>query len=66
MNKRFRVGFSFAGEKRAFVAEVAEILAKQFGREDILYDKYHEAEFARADLAFHLPKLSGEDVDLVV
>ncbi|MFN7741575.1 MAG: hypothetical protein ACK5RA_15195 [Cyanobacteriota bacterium] len=66
MNKRFRVGFSFAGEKRAFVAEVAEILAQQFGREDILYDKYHEAEFARADLAFHLPKLYGEDVDLVV
>jgi len=66
MSKRFRVGFSFAGEKRAFVAEVAEILAQQFGHEGILYDKYHEAEFARADLAFHLPGLYGKDVDLVV
>ena len=66
MSKRFRVGFTFAGEKRAFVAEVAENLAQQFGREDILYDKYHEAEFARADLAFHLPKLYGKEVELVV
>ena len=66
MSKRFRVGFSFAGEKRAFVAEVADILARQFGRDGILYDKYHEAEFATADLAFHLPKLYGVDVDLVV
>jgi hypothetical protein len=66
MGKRFRVGFSFAGEKRAFVVEVAEILAQQFGRDGILYDKYHEAEFARADLAFHLPDLYGKEVDLVV
>lgn len=66
MVKRFRIGFSFAGEKRAFVAQVAEILARQFGRDGILYDKYHEAEFARADLAFHLPELYGVDVDLVV
>jgi hypothetical protein len=66
MGKRFRVGFSFAGEKRAFVVEVAEILAQQFGRNGILYDKYHEAEFARADLAFHLPDLYGKEVDLVV
>ena len=66
MSKRFRVGFSFAGEKRAFVAEAAEILARQFGHDSILYDRYHEAEFATADLAFHLPKLYGADVDLVV
>jgi hypothetical protein len=66
MIKRFRVGFSFAGEKRGFVAKVAEILARLFGRDGILYDKYHEAEFATADLAFYLPKLYGVDVDLVV
>jgi hypothetical protein len=66
MSKRFRVGFSFAGEKRAFVAEVAEILAQQFGRDCILYDKYHEAEFARPGLGFYLPGLYGTEVDLVV
>jgi hypothetical protein len=54
MSKRFRVAFSFAGQKRTFVAEVADMLAQQFGREAILYDKFHEAEFSRPNLAFHL------------
>lgn len=66
MSKRFRVGFSFAGEKREFVAEAAEILAKQLGRDVILYDKYHEAEFAHANLGFDLPGLYEKEVDLVV
>ena len=48
--KRFRIAFSFAGEKRDFVAQVAAILAKRFGEAAILYDKYHEAEFSRGDL----------------
>ena len=48
--RRFRVAFSFAGEKRDFVAQVAAILAKKFSPKEILYDKYNEAEFARARL----------------
>ncbi len=66
MNKRFRIAFSFAGEKRAFVAEVANILAKRFGKDHILYDKYHEAEFARSDLALYLSSLYHVDSDLIV
>ena len=62
--KRFRIAFSFAGEKRDFVAEVAEILAKKFRK--ILYDKYHEAEFARYNLGIYLPKLYRDESDLVV
>lgn len=65
-DKRFRIAFSFAGEKRDFVAEVAAILAKQFGQEKILYDHYHKAEFAKARLGRSLPKLYHEDSDLVV
>jgi tetratricopeptide (TPR) repeat protein len=64
--KRFRVAFSFAGEKRDYVAEIAALLAQRFGEEAILYDKYHEAEFSRDDLAFYLPKLYHEDSDLIV
>lgn len=56
--KRFRIAFSFAGEKRKFVAEVAAILAERFGKDKILYDKYHNAEFSRSDLAFYLPDLA--------
>ncbi len=66
MSKRFRVAFSFAGVKREFVADVADLLARRFGEDRILYDKYHEAEFARSDLAFHLPALYHDEADLVV
>jgi tetratricopeptide (TPR) repeat protein len=65
-SKRFRIAFSFAGEKRDFVAQVAAILARRFDEEHILYDKYHEAEFARYDLGIYLPKLYGEQSDLIV
>ena len=64
--KRFRIAFSFAGEKRDFVKEVADLLAKRFTQEKILYDKYHEAEFARNDLGIYLPNLYNRESDLVV
>ena len=35
--KRFRIAFSFAGEKREFVAQVAASLAAKFG-EDFVID----------------------------
>ena len=65
-SKRFRVAFSFAGEKRKFVADVASILSTRFGQAAILYDKYHEAEFARRDLGFYLPDLYHKHSDLIV
>ena len=64
--KRFRIAFSFAGEKRDFVAQVAAILAKRFGEAAILYDKFHEAEFARRNLGIYLPELYHKQSDLVV
>ena len=63
---RFRVAFSFAGEKRDFVRETAALLAQRFGEDSILYDDYHKAEFSRPDLAFHLPALYRNDAELVV
>jgi tetratricopeptide (TPR) repeat protein len=64
--KRFRIAFSFAGEKRDFVKRTADLLAERFGQGKILYDKYHEAEFAVFDLGIKLPKLYGEQSDLIV
>ena len=64
--KRFRIAFSFAGEKRDFVSNVADILAQRFGPDHILYDKFHEAEFARRDLGIYLPDLYHDQSDLVV
>src|SRR5262249_36509231 len=66
MSKRFRIAFSFSGDKRESVAEIAGILAGHFGEDRVLYDKYHEAEFARPDLAFYLPSLYYNEADLVV
>lgn len=65
-SRRFRIAFSFAGEKRDFVEKVARDLAEHFGQRAILYDKFHEAEFARSDLGVYLPKLYGDQSDLVV
>ena len=64
--KRFRVAFSFAGEKRDFVCKVADILAKRFGEKTILYDKFHEAEFAQWKLGLDLPDLYRDRSDLIV
>ena len=64
--KRFRIAFSFAGEKREFVEQTAKLLADRFGEAAVLYDKYHEAEFARHDLGIYLPQLYGKQSDLIV
>lgn len=64
--KRFRIAFSFAGEKRDFVEQTARILAARFSEEKILYDEYHEEEFSRARLGRYLPRFYHDQTDLVV
>ena len=64
--RRFRIAFSFAGEKRDLVAHVAALLARRFSEDDILYDRYHRAEFAPDDLVAHLTQLYRDDSDLIV
>ncbi|HSS49616.1 MAG TPA: TIR domain-containing protein [Thermoanaerobaculia bacterium] len=64
--RRFRVALSFPGEHRSIVAQVAEQLSAAIGREQVLYDKYYEAEFARMDLDIYLPRLYREQSELIV
>jgi hypothetical protein len=64
--RRFRIALSYPGERRKFVGRVAQHLAKSIGRERVLYDKYHEAEFARPDLDVHLQRLYHGKSDLIV
>lgn len=64
--RRFRIAFSFAGEKREFVERVADLISEKFGKNQVLYDKYHEAELARHDTGIYLAKLYGEQADLIV
>jgi hypothetical protein len=63
---RFQVGLSFPGEIRGRVAAVAEILSERLGRQRILYDDYHKAEFARPDLDTYLLSLYHDQTELIV
>ena len=64
--RRFAVAFSYAGEDRARVAPLAEALAERFGRQRVLYDRFHEAEFARPNLDAYLPPLYRDESELIV
>ena len=57
---------SFPGEKRDYVRRVAESLAEELGRENVLYDKYLAAELARPNLDLYLGALYREDTQLLV
>ena len=63
---RFEIALSFPGEYRSFVEEVAGLLASTFTQERVLYDRYHDAEFARTDLNTYLPALYRKDSELIV
>jgi TIR domain-containing protein len=63
--KRFRISLSFPGEHRDFVCKAAERLASAVGRKRVLYDHWHEAEFARPRLAEYLPDLYHNESELV-
>ena len=63
--RRFSAGLSFAGEHRQFMEQIAGRLASRVGKDRILYDKYHEAEFAQPDLDVYLPNLYRTECDLI-
>jgi hypothetical protein len=64
--RRFRVALSFPGEKRDRVEVIADLLGMILGRENVLYDRWHQAELARPDLDTYLHNLYLNEVDLVV
>jgi len=65
-DRRFAVGFSYAGEERQRVAPLAERLARRLGKERVLFDRFHEAELARPDLDVYLPRLYRDHTALIV
>jgi len=64
--RRFLVAFSFAGEIRDYVEKVAHILAANYSKKHIFYDKFHRAELSTVDMGFRLAQIYREDSDLVV
>lgn len=57
---------SFPGEHRKRIEKIAKALAAKLGKEKVLYDKWHEAEFARPNLDTYLQKLYHEQSQLLV
>jgi len=65
--RRFKIAVSFAGEHRNYIENtVNELLERGFTKNVILYDMFHEAEFARPNLDIHLYNLYSKDSELVV
>ena len=64
--KRFKIALSYPGERRPYVERVAARLAERVGEERLLYDRYHEAEFARPDLDTYLQALYHDQSELIV
>ena len=64
--RRFYVALSFPGEHRDVVEQVAGHLAAVFTEDRVLYDKYHDADFARPDLDVYLPNLYRVQSELIV
>ena len=64
--KHFKIALTFAGESRDLVEKIAIVLADKFSKDEILYDKFHEADFARPQLDVYLQKLYHDCSDLIV
>jgi hypothetical protein len=65
-SKRFRIALSFPGKYREIIEKIAEKLSLHYSAEQILYDHYHRAEFARPNLDTYLQKLYHDESDLIV
>lgn len=64
--RRFRVALSFPGEERDRIEPLAIQVAEAVGKEEVLYDRFHTAEFARPNLDIHLQRLYHDEADLIV
>ena len=65
-DRRFAVALSFPGEYRYFVKKVSDVLCGEYGKDRVLYDEYHRAEFSRVNLDLHLQQLYAKQSELVV
>ncbi len=63
---RFIVAISYASERLDFVQQVAKCLALELGERNVLFDRFHQEEFARVGLRGHILKLFENGAELVV
>lgn len=63
---RFKVALSFPGERREYVAAVADEVKKRIGKGAVFYDKDFTAQLARPNLDTLLQRIYLNNSDLVV
>jgi hypothetical protein len=63
---RFKVALSFPGERREYVAAVADEVKKKLGKGTVFYDKDFTAQLARPNLDTLLQRIYLNNSDLVV
>jgi hypothetical protein len=63
--RRYAIAISYDHETLEYVLAVCDSLARTVGRNRVLFDKFHEAEFARLDLLRYLRGLYRK-ADLIV
>lgn len=66
LDKRFKIAFSFPGEHRNQVKKIIDQLMEHISPNEILYDEFHAAEFARPNLDIYLQKLYHDESELIV
>lgn len=66
-SRRFRVALSFAGAQKAFIQDIAEELARTFGKDGVFYYPWYEHETNDVgSLALQLPDFYLHQSDLTV
>ncbi len=63
--RRFRVALSFPGEYKNRVSNIAEELARELGKDRVLYYPWYAAEFNRVNLDTYLGQLYQRESDLI-
>jgi hypothetical protein len=63
---RFKVAFSFPGEARRRVEQIARLVAQSIGQDHVFYDEWYKAELAIADLDLHLQDIYRNQSKLLV
>jgi len=64
--EKFLVAFSFAGEQRAIVREIAEVVEQRLGWGTVFLDEWFEEALAGAAADLKLQKIYSDEADIVV
>ena len=63
---KFKVAFSFPGEKRSYVSKIVRILTDDMGENSVFYDEDYQAQLARPNLDTLLQRIYKDNSDLIV